>query len=58
MKENYAKIELKANGITQTVEEKISDLDNKYDQYQNDFSTFKQDPFGFVFKTVTDTGKE
>ena len=58
MKENYAKIERKANGITQTVEEKISDLDNKYDQYQNDFSTFKQDPFGFVFKTVTDTGKE
>lgn len=58
MKENYAKIEKKANGITQTVEEKISDLDNRYDQYQNDFSTFKQDPFGFVFKTVTDTGKE
>lgn len=58
MQDNYAKIQLKANGITQTVEQKISDLDNKYDQYQNDFSTFKQDPFGFVFKTVTDTGKE
>lgn len=58
MKENYAKIQLKADGITQTVEQKISDLDNTYDQYQKDFSTFKQDPFGFVFKTVTDTGKE
>lgn len=58
MRDNYAKIELKADGITQTVEQKISDLDNTYDQYQKDFSTFKQDPFGFVFKTVTDTGKE
>ena len=58
MQDNYAKIELKADEITQTVEQKISDLDNTYDQYQNDFSTFKQDPFGFVFKTVTDTGKE
>lgn len=58
MQDNYAKIELKADGITQTVEQKISDLDNTYDQYQKDFSTFKQDPFGFVFKTVTDTGKE
>ena len=58
MQDNYAKIELKADGITQTVEQKISDLDKTYDQYQNDFSTFKQDPFGFVFKTVTDTGKE
>lgn len=58
MQDNYAKIELKADGITQTVEQKISDLDNKYNRYQNDFSTFKQDPFGFVFKTVTDTGKE
>lgn len=58
MQDNYAKIQLKADGITQTVEQKISDLDNTYDQYQKDFSTFKQDPFGFVFKTVTDTGKE
>lgn len=58
MKENYTKIVKKADGITQTVEQKISDLDNRYDGYQNDFSTFKQDPFGFVFKTVTDTGKE
>lgn len=58
MRDNYAKIELKADGITQTVEQKISDLDNTYDQYKKDFSTFKQDPFGFVFKTVTDTGKE
>lgn len=58
MQDNYAKIQLKADGITQTVEQKISDLDNKYNEYQNNFSTFKQDPFGFVFKTVTDTGKE
>lgn len=58
MQDNYARIQLKADGITQTVEQKISDLDNKYNGYQNDFSTFKQDPFGFVFKTVTDTGKE
>ncbi len=58
MQDNYAKIELKADGITQTVEQKISDLDKTYDQYQKDFSTFKQDPFGFVFKTVTDTDKE
>lgn len=58
MQDNYTKIQLKADGITQTVEQKISDLDNTYDQYQKDFSTFKQDPFGFVFKTVTDTGKE
>lgn len=58
MQDNYAKIELKADEITQNVGQKISDLDNRYDQYQNDFSTFKQDPFGFVFKTVTDTGKE
>lgn len=58
MQDNYAKIELKADGITQTVEQKISDLDKTYDQYQKDFSTFTQDPFGFVFKTVTDTGKE
>ena len=58
MKKNYSEIVFKADGITQTVEQKISDLDNTYDQYQKDFSTFKQDPFGFVFKTVTDTGKE
>lgn len=58
MQDNYAKIQLKADEITQTVGQKISDLDNKYNEYQNDFSTFKQDPFGFVFKTVTDTGKE
>lgn len=54
MQDNYAKIQLKADGITQTVEQKISDLDNRYDQYQNDFSTFKQDPFGFVFSANTE----
>ena len=58
MQDNYAKIELKADEITQTVKQEIKDLDDRYDGYQNDFSTFKQDPFGFVFKTVTDTGKE
>lgn len=58
MKENYTKIVKKADGITQTVEQKISDLDNKYDQYQNDFSTFKQDPFGFVFSANTETNDE
>lgn len=58
MKENYTKIVKKANGITQTVEEKISDLDNKYDQYQNNFSTFEQDPFGFVFSANTKTSDE
>lgn len=58
MKENYTKIVKKANGITQTVEEKISDLDNKYDRYQNDFSTFKQNPFGFVFSANTETSDE
>lgn len=49
MKENYSNIKIEADKITQNVGQKISDLDNKYDQYQNDFSTFKQDPFGFVF---------
>ena len=58
MQDNYAKIELKADGITQTVEQKISDLDNTYNQYQNDFSTFKQDPFGFVFSANTETSDE
>lgn len=58
MQDNYAKIELKADGITQTVEQKISDLDKTYDQYQNDFSTFKQDPFGFVFSANTETSDE
>lgn len=58
MQDNYAKIELKADEITQTVKQEIKNLDDRYDGYQNDFSTFKQDPFGFVFKTVTDTGKE
>lgn len=58
MQDNYAKIELKADGITQTVEQKISDLDNTYDQYQKDFSTFKQDPFGFVFSANTETSDE
>lgn len=58
MKENYTKIVKKADGITQTVEQKISDLDNRYDQYQNDFSTFKQDPFGFVFSANTETSDE
>lgn len=58
MRDNYAKIELKADGITQTVEQKISDLDNTYDQYQKDFSTFKQDPFGFVFSANTETSDE
>ena len=54
MQDNYTKIELKADGITQTVEQKISDLDKTYDQYQNDFSTFKHDPFGFVFSANTE----
>lgn len=58
MQDNYAKIELKADGITQTVEQKISDLDKTYDQYQKDFSTFKQDPFGFVFSANTETSDE
>ena len=58
IQDNYAKIELKADGITQTVGQKISDLDNKYDQYQNDFSTFKHDPFGFVFSANTETSDE
>lgn len=58
MQDNYAKIELKADGITQTVEQKISDLDKTYDQYQNDFSTFKHDPFGFVFSANTETSDE
>lgn len=58
MQDNYAKIELKADGITQTVEQKISDLDNTYDQYQKDFSTFKHDPFGFVFSANTETSDE
>lgn len=58
MQDNYAKIELKADEITQTVEQKISDLNNTYDQYQNDFSTFKQDPFGFVFSANTETSDE
>lgn len=58
MQDNYARIQLKADGITQTVEQKISDLDNKYNRYQNDFSTFKQDPFGFVFSANTETSDE
>lgn len=58
MQDNYAKIELKADEITQTVEQKISDLDNTYDQYQKDFSTFKQNPFGFVFSANTETSDE
>lgn len=58
MQDNYAKIQLKADGITQTVEQKISDLDNKYNEYQNDFSTFKQNPFGFVFSANTETSDE
>lgn len=58
MKKNYSAIEAKADSITQTVGKEIKRLDDKYEGYQNDFSTFKHDPFGFVFKTVTDTGKE
>ena len=58
MQDNYAKIELKADEITQTVEQKISDLDKTYDQYQKDFSTFKHDPFGFVFSANTETSDE
>ena len=54
MKKNYSEIEIKADGITQTVEQKISDLDKTYDQYQNDFSQFKEDPFGFVFSANTE----
>nr|DAI85078.1 MAG TPA: hypothetical protein [Caudoviricetes sp.] len=33
-------------------------MDKTYDQYQNDFSTFKQDPFGFVFSANTETSDE
>lgn len=58
MQDNYAKIEAKADSITQTVGQKISDLDNKYNGYQNDFSTFKHDPFGFVFSANTETKDE
>ena len=58
MKENYTKIVKKADGITQTVEQKIKRLDDKYEEYQNDFSTFKQDPFGFVFSANTKTSDE
>lgn len=58
MKKNYSEIVAKADSITQTVGKEIKRLDDKYEEYQNSFSTFKQDPFGFVFKTVTDTGKE
>ena len=58
MKKNYSNIEVKADSITQTVKQEIKELDDRYETYQNDFSIFKQDPFGFVFKTVTDTGKE
>lgn len=54
MKKNYSEIKIKADGITQTVEQKISDLDKTYDQYQNDFSQFKEDPFGFVFSANTE----
>lgn len=58
MKKNYSEIVAKADSITQTVGKEIKRLDDKYEEYQNSFSAFKQDPFGFVFKTVTDTGKE
>ena len=58
MQDNYAKIELKADEITQTVKQEIKKLDDRYDGYQNDFSTFKQDPFGFVFSANTETSDE
>ena len=54
MKNNYSKIVQKADEITQTVKQEIKNLDDRYDEYQNDFSTFKQNPFGFVFSANTE----
>ena len=54
MKDNYSKIVQKADEITQTVKQEIKNLDDRYDEYQNDFSTFKQNPFGFVFSANTE----
>ena len=54
MKNNYSKIVQKADQITQTVKQEIKNLDDRYDEYQNDFSTFKQNPFGFVFSANTE----
>ena len=58
MKKNYSNIEVKADSITQTVEQKIKKLDDKYEEYQNDFSKFQQNPFGFVFSANTKTSDE
>lgn len=54
MQDNYSKIVQKADEITQTVKQEIKNLDDRYDEYQNDFSTFKQNPFGFVFSANTE----
>lgn len=54
MKKNYSEIVQKADQITQTVKQEIKNLDDRYDEYQNDFSTFKQNPFGFVFSANTE----
>lgn len=58
MQKNYSAIEAKADSITQTVGKEIKRLDDKYEGYQNDFSTFKHDPFGFVFSANTETKDE
>lgn len=54
MKNNYSAIVAKADSITQNVGQEIKKLDDKYETYQNDFSTFKHDPFGFVFSANTE----
>lgn len=61
MKKNYSEIEVKADSITQTVEEKIAKLDNKYEEYERNFTTFEQNPMEFVFsanKEISDTTKQ
>lgn len=58
MKKNYSNIEVKADSITQTVKQEIKKLDDKYEGYQNDFSKFQQNPFGFVFSANTETSDE
>lgn len=58
MKKNYSSIEVKADSITQTVKQEIKKLDDKYETYQNNFSKFQQNPFGFVFSANTETSDE
>lgn len=58
MKKNYSNIEVKADSITQTVKQEIKKLDDKYEGYQNNFSKFQQNPFGFVFSANTETSDE